>query len=220
MSYLEVELFRHLELLKRRCVNIATSKPKTIALIGNGPSAIAHGKDVDAQSMVVRIGTTPFWGEAGVRTDVLVILNWSDPGYRMTNGITPVNQKALDDAKEIWLPMPPEEMERTKADQTSPPPWPSYADFSKEVEQKFVEHRKCVKFPPRIWRELTLKLRSHGADISHSASTGALVLAYIISAYPNSEVRLYGFSHEGWYGHPWKAESRWVRSLPKVTVLA
>lgn len=117
-------MFRRLELLKKRCVNIVTSKPEAIALIGNGPSARGFGKEIDAQPMVVRIGTTPFWGEAGVRTDVLVILNWSDPGYRMANGITPVNQNALDDAKEIWLPMPPEEMARTKADQISPPPWP------------------------------------------------------------------------------------------------
>lgn len=212
-------MFRRLELLKTRCVNIVTSKPKTIALVGNGPSATGFRNEIDDQAMVVRIGTTPFWGEAGVRTDVLVILNWSDPRYRMTNDITPVNQNALDDAKAIWLPMPPEEMVRTKADQINPPPWPSYADFSNEVEQRFVGHRKCVKFPPCIWRDLTLQLRSNGAEIAHSASTGALVLAYIKNAYPSSEVRLYGFSHEGWHGHPWEAESRWIRSLPKVTVL-
>lgn len=55
--------------------------------------------------------------------------------------------------------------------------------------------------------------------MSHSASTGALVLAYVISAYPNSDVRLYGFSHEGWHGHPWEAEARWMRSLSNVNII-
>lgn len=209
---------RRLSLIKRKIANVITSKPKSIALVGNGPSSQGFGEEIDSHELVVRISTTPYYGKNGTRIDVLVILNWSDPGYRITTGITPLNEQALNSAGEIWLPMAPEEMMVAKADQESPPPWPSYADFSKDVISNFVRGRTCIRFPPSIWRDLTKQLRLNGAEISHSASTGAVVLAYLRRAYPISNVFLYGFSHEGWPGHPWDAEAKWMQSLPKVTI--
>jgi hypothetical protein len=134
----------------------------------------------------------------------------------MSTGLAPVNKGALEAAREIWLPMAPEEMKAARNDQPEPPPWPAYADFTAYIVANIVTNQPCVRFPPKIWRDLTRKLRSHGAQITHVASTGALVLAYIISAFPKSQIRLYGFTHQGWDGHPWSAEATWISTLPNV----
>ncbi|QMV26114.1 hypothetical protein GRI33_03885 [Brucella sp. BO3] len=112
--------------------------------------------------------------------------------------------------------MPPEEMEAVKNDQPEEFPWPGYVDFTAEVIEKLVGERSYVKFPPTIWRQLTIDLRKLGAEQIMAASTGALILAYLVRAFPKSEITLYGFSHEGWHGHPWEQEKILASSFPNV----
>lgn len=197
---------RHLAFYSKKIRNILTSSPKTIALVGNGDGAIGKAEKIDGHDFVVRINRAIHYGPAGMRTDALAIINWSSPGCWMSNGETPINSDALAAAKEIWLPMPPEEMEAVKNDQPEEFPWPGYVDFTSEVIEKLVGERPYLKFPPMIWGDLTRDLRSLGAEKIMAASTGALVLAYLVRAFPKSQITLYGFSHEGWHGHPWEQE--------------
>jgi|GEM_PF-2384563 len=209
---------RYISFYSKRLQNALTSNPKTVALVGNGDTAVGKGSEIDAHDFVVRINRAIHFGPAGVKTDALAIINWSSPGCWMSNGETPINSDALASAKSIWLPMPPEEMEEVKNDQPEIFPWPGYVDFTKEVTEKLVGNRPTVKFPPMIWRDLTKDLRKLGAERIMAASTGALVLAYLVRVCPKSRINLYGFTHEGWHGHPWSQEKILANSHPQVTI--
>lgn len=200
----------------RRMRGLLSNSPKTVALVGNGPSACGLAELIDKSDFVVRINTALHCGAAGVRTDALAIINWSYPADGMTSGWSPILPLALDSAREIWLPMPPEEMKDVRKDRADPLPPPAYQDFSEQIIKKLVRGRVYTKFPPKIWRDLKVELRKNGARREHMASTGSLVLAYLVRVWPRSKITLFGFTHEGWAGHPWEAEARWVASLRNV----
>ncbi|CDI08740.1 glycosyltransferase family 29 protein [Agrobacterium pusense] len=200
----------------RRLANIVGAGPKRIALVGNGENARGFGSEIDSHDFVVRMNRAIHFGEAGTKTDALAVINWSGPGRWMTNGETPINAEALRAAKSIWLPMPPEDMESVKNDQPGTFEWPTYVDFTSEVIDNLVDGRPYIKFPPNIWRSLTKELRGLGAAKTQASSTGALVLAYLVRVWPRSKVTLYGFTHEGWDGHPWEQEKAWIRNLDRV----
>lgn len=206
-----------LQLFKKRSINSIFRTPERIALVGNGPSACKFGNRIDLYDFVVRITQTPHYGNSGFKTDALAIINWSGPGYAITSGLTHLNERCLASAREIWLPMPQGAMASVRADQEPDiPPWPGYADFTDAVISKYANSRPIVCFPTDIWFDLERKLRDLGADRRHAASTGALVLAYLTRAYPRSMISLFGFTHEGWLGHPWAAEAQWIKGLANV----
>lgn len=206
-----------IHLLRKRSINSIFRTHKRIALVGNGPSARKFGHRIDLHDFVVRITQTPHYGSSGFRTDALAIINWSGPGYAITSGLSCLNERCLDSAREIWLPMPQGAMASVRSDQEPDiPPWPGYADFTHAVISKYANGRPIVCFPTSIWVDLERKLRALGAERKHAASTGALVLAYLLRAYPRSMISLFGFTHEGWPGHPWAAEALWIKGLTNV----
>ncbi|QWK79080.1 glycosyltransferase family 29 protein [Ochrobactrum sp. BTU1] len=213
---IRIPLKRYVSFYTNKLRNTLTCSPSTIALVGNSETAAGKASEIDAHDFVVRINRAMHYGRTGVKTDALAIINWSSPGCWMSNGETPINPDALASAKTIWLPMPPEEMESVRNDQPGDFPWPGYVDFTADVIDKLVNGRPFVRFPPMIWRDLTEGLRRLGAEHTKAASTGALILAYLVRAYPKSSISLYGFSYEGWPGHPWEQEKKWASSCSNV----
>lgn len=193
-----------------------TKWPRTVALVGNSSNSEGYGDQIDGHDCVVRLNRAPYYGAAGLRTDVLVINNWGFPSYAMTRGTMPINEHAFESAKMIWLPVPAEEMKPVGPEHQINLPWPAFADFTDDVINSLVGTRPYRQFPPTIWRALIQELRILGAEQDKVPSTGAQALAYIVRVWPKANVSLFGFSHEGWSGHPWEAEAAWIKNLPNV----
>jgi hypothetical protein len=209
-------MYRTYSLLTTKAKNLLCGRPKNIALVGNHESAKNFSTAIDSSDYIIRINTAPYCGEAGSRTDVLAVINWSSPAYFYITGAQQINRLALESAKEYWLPMPREEMYLVKSEQKNPPPFPAYTDFTTEITHMVTGKGRVIHFPPWIWRRLTKDLRELGADATHAASTGALIAYYLVSAFPRSAIHLFGFTHEGWPGHPWEAERRWMQSRDNI----
>ncbi|MBJ7533553.1 hypothetical protein JDN40_05470 [Rhodomicrobium vannielii ATCC 17100] len=47
-------------------------------------------------------------------------------------------------------------------------------------------------------------------------STGFIGVYHLLKVFPETEIRLYGFSWEGWAGHLWERERRWMASHPRL----
>lgn len=193
-----------------------TSWPRTVALVGNGPDSQGFGKQIDGHDCVVRLNRADFFGAAGTRTDVLTINNWGDPAFSMTRGTRPINELALAAAQMVWLPVPPEEMIGASSEYNFNLPWPAFADLTGEILETLVGSRPYRRFPSTIWRGLRAELGALGAKEGKVPSTGAQTLSYIVRAWPKAKVSLFGFSHEGWAGHPWDLEATWIKGLSNV----
>jgi hypothetical protein len=186
--------------LKPRHLSPAVVK---IALVGNGPVNTSLADEIDAHDLVIRINRAPNWGVAGRKTDILAIVNWSNPGHWIAAGKTPTHPEAAK-AAEIWFPMSPDQI-ASWTHRTDPESKTENVDATDLLQEMFKD-RTCKILPAFAWNDAIISLRSLGAKDEQMPSTGIVVLQYLLKAHPNSRITTYGFSHEGWSGHPWEAE--------------
>lgn len=179
-----------------------------IALVGNGPVAEAADR-VDDHDLVVRFNRcTSYAGCSGRRVDVLCIVNTGLPGAEFAENASAIDQTALREARRFWLPKAPDLVARY----ASTPKGHLWKDYSAEIVERRLAGRPWEFLPPQTFDDAQAALRAHGADVESEPSTGMLVLFHLRRDFPSSKVTLFGFTHQGWRGHPWDAERRLIAS--------
>jgi hypothetical protein len=172
--------------------------PGSIALIGNGPIARAEAATIDRFDRVVRINHARLCGAAGTRTDALVLPFVGAMAHGLLHK-RPVNQCALRGAKEIWF-------------RDSPPE--NDAGLGGEMLRLVVRGRPHLFFPEGTLSAVQRELLAFAGDRDPGyPSAGAQTLWYLLSTFPDSPIRLFGFTHRGWSGHSWDAEAEWMNRL-------
>ncbi len=185
---------------------------RTVSLIGNGDIAPELAGAIDSSDWVVRFNAARHCGSAGHRTDTLAIANHGVPGKTFARKPALINERARTHAKELLLAV----------DSSDPPPpyCDGYSDgagdYARTIMRKIGKGRPCLIVPSSIHRTLTKILRLHDSKPDVLPSTGALAIKLFSDLHPDAELRLFGFSFEGWHGHCWEAERSWAASMPNV----
>jgi hypothetical protein len=187
---------------------------KRIALVGNGVVDSSAGNVIDAHDLVVRFNACTSCGSAGERTGVIVLANAGHPGRAFASGETPINAGALRSDPCFWLAKPPLihsiERRRHRAYKVLvarkpwyyPHTWDDYTDAI--VERIGSRPWSCIE-ALTYWQAMGA-LVVRGASSLQMPSSGMLALFHIRRRLWPARVTLFGFSHQGWDGHPWEAE--------------
>lgn len=184
---------------------------RTISVVGNGP--VAGDAPVDDADLVVRFNTAHHCGLAGHRTDILVLMNWSRPGYLFATRRNRINQLARRTARTFWMATHPDELVEARIDREAK----MRGDYSPHIISRVIGARPYRFMPHKNRTETAAQLRQHGARSDVIPTTGAQAIHLLLNEAPKAQLHLYGFTHEGWPGHCWDAERRWVDSLQRVT---
>lgn len=184
--------------------------PAGIAVVGNGPIEAKLSDEIDDHDIVIRINRAPSCGEAGQRTDVLVLVNWSEPGFEFASNRGTINRRARKQAKEFWLTNHPNEVPvlQTGRDDEN-----RRGDFTPEILNRVVQGRPYRFLGIENRRMTEALLRRYGARHDVIPSTGVQTVNFVRTVYPGARIDLYGFTHEGWSGHCWEAERLWLRTI-------
>jgi hypothetical protein len=182
-----------------------------IAIVGNGP--VSDPSRIDEADLVVRFNKAPHCGEAGRRTDILVLVNWSGPGLRFATGRDHINELAQKTAHSFWLTADPKDLPRLAVGRE----WNARGDYSRRIVKRIVGDRPYRYMTLASRLSVSENLRMHGGRDDVIPSSGAHAIEQLLCDAPLAELVLYGFSHSGWEGHSWQAERRWVDSLERVS---
>lgn len=193
----------------------ALDKVRSIAIVGNGPIDPSLSDEIDGCDWVVRFNTALLCGSAGLRTDTLAIINRGRPARSFAKAPELINTDARKQAKEIFFAVDPYRL---------PPPYSNgytdgKKDYTKKIARQFESNKPYYFIPTDFHIRLIAELMKHGAKDGVLPSTGVLVINLLHELHQNKELRLFGFSHQGWEGHCWAAESGWISSLSRVVLL-
>ena len=186
------------------------ARARTISIVGNGPAT--NAEQIDAADIVVRINKAPLCGRAGQRTDILVLVNWSHPGREFAKNHHCINSLAASTAKSFWLTNNPRDVHCLQSGRDTDAP----GDKSRRILRKIVKRRPYRYMPLENRLEIAELLRQYGSRSDVIPSTGAQVIHLLLKEAPQASLQLFGFSHQGWEGHCWGAEQKWINSLHAV----
>jgi hypothetical protein len=164
-----------------------------IALIGNGPVSLAAADQIDQYDLVVRMNYARLCGAAGKRTDILVL---PGGGTNASNFVGHGQGRAGKEAKQFAF----------MGDSRRNP-------AMDKMFRYIVRGRPATFMGDEINREIRLILSAIADAPAETPSTGATALLYLLRTYPGCTVTLFGFTHQGWGGHPWRAEAAWIETL-------
>lgn len=174
-----------------------------IALVGNGPIDRGHAYDIDTHEFVVRFNSCRHYGETGWKIDALALVNVNSPGWQFAWVEDAIPQEALRRTREVWFLRPPEERYANPSD-------PISGDFTEDIIRNRLGLTPYMRLDPEIYQAAIRTLWQFGASPHQIPSSGFLALFYLLHTLDNLKVTLYGFTHEGWNGHPWAAERAYV----------
>lgn len=187
---------------------------KDIALVGNGPISQDYSSFVSEHDVVVRMNLCGNLDRTGDRTDFIALVNSGQSAVHICN-----NAEALEpvrrNCQKIWTVRHTSVVSTLKKKFffNKDDPYEG-RDFSFQIARKFAP-TPCEMFGPNIWEDASKIIVAQGGG-NKQPSTGLLTFLRLQELYPGRIVNLFGFTHEGWEGHPWDAERKFFGAHPSV----
>jgi hypothetical protein len=187
---------------------------KDIALVGNGPVSQDYRSFVGEHDVVVRMNLCANRDKTGDKTDFIALVNTGRPVFEICDKAEAF-EPARRNCKKIWLVRHPSIAASLRKDFFSEKDDPYEGrDFSFHITRKFAP-TPCETFAANIWQDANKIIAAEGGG-GKQPSTGLLTFLRLQELYPGKIVNLFGFTHEGWKGHPWDAERKFFGSHPSV----
>lgn len=179
-----------------------------ISVVGNGPIEAKLCDSIDRFDLVIRFNSCQNYGDTGRRTDVLVLVNTGPAGKVLACRNEAINDEALSSARKIWIAKEPsliaEQLLKHPSDAEL------WEDCSEELIHNKLQSKPWQFLSSKIYHSAMQNLKKYGADDHHDPSTGILAIFNIChtltTRFSPCVLTLFGFTHEGWVGHPWDAE--------------
>ncbi|MBN8954643.1 MULTISPECIES: hypothetical protein [unclassified Rhizobium] len=191
---------------------------KTAIIVGNGKLERDIADIVDGAQFVMRFNEPNLTGGmSGERTDMIMLAASSKTLYRRMIEPDFLDNKALKAAKVVMLAYHPEIIRQYH-------PRPNIfqrlsgrrADWTMQAIKQLGKAGKEIRImPPQTYMDGCSELGIAGPYMHQIfPSTGFLGIAYTLAKFPASEwdVKLCGFSWEGWKRHDWQKERIWVEN--------
>ncbi len=187
-------------------------------VVGNGDIGRQAREAIADAHAVVRFNDCRSAGEDAARTDIVVVCNTGRPGKKM---LEEPGWRALPSVKaadEIWCVRDPQKFAEMRGPlSVSHPELDDFCDDYSEGFRAYAEGQgKGFRVVPRdVHERLDAALSVYSPAPYVTPSTGLVAIADLIENRMAGEDRigLAGFSHQGWDGHPWEAERRYLEPL-------
>ncbi|KAA0697647.1 hypothetical protein DTW90_19905 [Neorhizobium sp. P12A] len=189
---------------------------KTIIIIGNGQLSRDLSSIVDAADFTMRFNEPKMSiGLSGTRTDLLMLATSSKPMQRRLGDRAFLQSPTFMAAKEVMLAYhpsiirdyhpKPNMLSRLKGRRSD---W-----TTRTIELVGSAGKEIRIMPPHFYLDGCAELGIPEPDMREVfPSTGYFGIRYILKTFPGEtcDVKLCGFSWEGWKRHAWGDERRWV----------
>ena len=187
-------------------------------VVGNGDIG-PNARDTIAEAhSVVRFNDCRSAGADAARTDVVVVCNTGRPGKKMVEERAWRAHPSVSAAEEIWCVRDPAKFGEMRAPLGVT--HPELDDFCDDYSEGFRAYcddaGKRFRIIPRSVHEgLDEALSAFSPAPYVVPSTGLVTIADLIEnrMAADDRIALAGFSHQGWDGHPWDAERRYLEPL-------
>lgn len=198
---------------------------KNLVIVGNFPTGKLFYKLykkiykdysdlVDNADCVIRMNRTPNYAlGTGKKTTILSLINRGTPADSFASNIR-LNSKVLRKAEEIWFTRP-SVLEWEKKGM-------KYLKYKipKDKSQNIIDFQKINNKKITYIQGVKYKELLHFVNENHfvfEPSSGFCVLNRVLEEerFMGYKIFLIGFSWEGWYGHNWKLEKKFVVSQTK-----
>ena len=191
-----------------------------ITLVGNAPLLQDRSSLIDSSDFVVRFNLPQsYGGNGGIRFDAWVLANGKGAS-KFARERTFIDAPYRDIPKRIWIPREMEvhrALRRGAANELLKPG--NEVDYSEEILRENRLRQPCDRIGADVyWRSISALQRLF-PGLDKMPSSGFVVLTYVLQRFPDSQITLIGFSFEGWSGHPWELEKRFVHTAVKRGVL-
>lgn len=187
-------------------------------VVGNGDIGPKAREAIAEAQAVVRFNDCRSAGEDAARTHIVVVCNTGRPGMRMLEGPAWREHPSVKAADEIWCVRDPEKFAEMRTPLSVS--HPELGDFCDDYTEGF---RACAEaegkgfrvIPRAVHERLDAALSVFSPAPYVTPSTGLVTIADLIENRMEADDRigLAGFSHQGWDGHPWDAERRYLEPL-------
>jgi hypothetical protein len=192
---------------------------RKIIIIGNGPLSRDLSSVVDAADFTLRFNEPKMSiGLSGSRTDMLMLATSSKPMQRRLNDPGFLTNATFRAAREVMLAYhpsiirtyhpKPNLLSRLKGRRSD---W-----TARTIDLVGAAGKQVRVMPPQFYLDGCAELGiPHDRLQSVFPSTGYFGIRYILQmvASESCDVRLCGFSWEGWKRHAWADERRWVEEM-------
>lgn len=167
--------------------SLLATRPKTLAIVGNGPVTALDAPKIDEADLVLRFNGARACGAAGQRVDILLL---NRARVYMSKRINPV---ALHRAKEVWV---------------------NDTETNGQVDWLFDRECKAYYLGLEPNEKARKQLEKYDPFLKSNPTTGAAIVAEFLDSLTGTELHLFGFTHQGkQHTHDWDAEKRWFADL-------
>ncbi|ABS13148.1 MULTISPECIES: glycosyltransferase family 29 protein [Brucella/Ochrobactrum group] len=194
---------------------------KTLIIVGNAPLPRDLSAEVDAADFVVRFNEPKkSIGMSGTRTDLLMLATSSKPMQRRLRDPGFVQTPTFKAAKEVMLAYHPSIIRKYH-------PGPNFlsrlkgrrGDWTMQTIEVVGSAGKEIRImPPQFYLAGCKELGVTDENISKAfPSTGFFGIWYMLGKCPEEswDVKICGFTWEGWKRHTWGDERSWVEQKVK-----
>jgi len=188
---------------------------RKIVIVGNGEVAEAEAGVIDAADFVVRFNDCRSYGTGGSRTDAVAVCNTGRPAKAMLGSLQWRTHPGVVSAREVWSVRDPEKFAAMRAPlAVSHPDLDDFCDDYTEAFGAFCTEtgKTHVVIDKSIHEVVDAALSAFAPAPYVVPSSGMIVIAEVLSKFPEAEVMLAGFGHVGWEWHPFAAERQLVDS--------
>lgn len=182
-------------------------------IVGNGDVADTAAAAIDAADFVVRFNDCRSAGRGGSRTDVVAVCNTGRPAKAMLASSVWRESEPVRRAGAIWCVRDPRKFASLRS--VLSVSHPELDDFCDDYTDQFAEFAQQTGKSHRVidgavHTAVDAALAADGAAPYVVPSSGLVVIAEMIGAGTNDVIRIAGFGHVGWEGHPFATERRLV----------
>ncbi|GAA5625605.1 MULTISPECIES: glycosyltransferase family 29 protein [Brucella] len=189
---------------------------KTIFIVGNGPLDRDLSSEIDAADLVLRFNEPRVsLGMSGTKTDMLMLATSSKQMEQWIKDPTFINSEIVRNTPEVLFAFHPSIIKRFHHH-------PNFlsrlkgrrADWTNQAIDYFGRAGKKIRIMPSQDYFAVCEELGIGADRMKTVfpSTGFFGIWLVLRKYslPDWDVKICGFSWEGWKRHDWAAERKWI----------
>ncbi|MBX4926952.1 hypothetical protein ABID08_004682 [Rhizobium binae] len=188
---------------------------KKIVIVGNGEVGEEQAGIIDAADFVIRFNDCRSYGAGGSRTDAVAVCNTGRPAKAMLGSRDWRTHPGVKSACEIWSVRDPDKFAAMRAPlAVSHPDLDDFCDDYTDAFSAFCAEagKTHVVIDKSMHEAVDASLSAFAAAPYVVPSSGMIVIAEVLSKFPQAEVMLAGFGHVGWEWHPFAAERQLVQS--------